>query len=248
MAVVPEPFGANNILTCHAGVVEMAVHTIGNSRHISVMEEAVDAIEMMTRAIPAIKAVQLRHIPRADLPGLPKINVGGVIGGRGRNYDLRGPNYVSDFCTAFVDVRFLPGMTAEGIVEDISRALDLLRDDDPDFQYSIEMPADPKYKINTVVFPPFDLPEGEYILESVLEQFRTVTGREPDGVGTVLPGSYTGDDTAHLWNAGVPGVLFGPGGGSESSTVPDEYSRISDMEQVAKVISLTVLDVCNLPT
>ena len=29
MAVVPEPFGANNILTVHAGVLEMAVHRAG---------------------------------------------------------------------------------------------------------------------------------------------------------------------------------------------------------------------------
>ena len=83
-------------------------------------------------------------------------------------------------------------------------------------------------------------------LETVLQQFRTVTGREPDGVGTVLPGSYSGDDTCHLWNAGIPCLLYGPGGGSESETIPDEYTRISDMEQVAKVLALTALDVCNL--
>ena len=37
------------------------------------------------------------------------------------------------------------------------------------------------------------------------------------------------------------------GGGSESDTIPDEYIRISDMEQVAKVLTLTALNVCNLP-
>ena len=45
IAVVPEPNGADNILTVHAGVAEMAIHTIGTSRHISRMEDAVDAIE-----------------------------------------------------------------------------------------------------------------------------------------------------------------------------------------------------------
>ena len=109
------------------------------------------------------------------------------------------------------------------------------------------MPPDPKYRVFTVVMEPFDLPKDEYILDAVLRQYRTVTGREPDGVGTVLPGSYTGDDTCHLWRAGVPCLLYGPGGGSESDTIPDEYSRISDMEQVAKVLALTALDVCNLP-
>ena len=247
MAVVPEPFGANNILTVHAGVLEMAVHVLGNSRHISRKEEAVDAIAKMCKAVPAIDGVKFTYTPREDLPGLPRINVGSIIGGRGRDYDMRGPNFVSDFCTVIVDVRFLPGMTSASVKADIERALDEVKRDDPDFQYEIEMPPDPKYRVFTVVMEPFDLPKNEYILETVLRQYRTVTGKEPDGVGTVLPGSYTGDDTCHLWAAGVPCLLYGPGGGSESATIPDEFSRISDMEQVAKVLALTALDVCNLP-
>ena len=247
MAVVPEPFGSDNILTVHAGVVEMAIHTIGRARPISRMEEGVDAIEKMCKAVPVIKGVQFRHTPRPDLPGLPRINVGTIIGGLGREYDQRGPNFVSDFCTVLVDARFLPGMTTASVKEDIERALDGIRAEDPDFQYEIEMPPPPKYRVNTEVMEPFDLPKDEYILETVLRQYRTVTSREPDGVGTVLPGSYSGDDTCHLWGAGVPCLLYGPGGGSESDTIPDEYVRISDLEQVAKVLALTALDVCNLP-
>jgi acetylornithine deacetylase len=63
----------------------------------------------------------------------------------------------------------------------------------------------------------------------------------------VLPGSYTGNDTCHLWRAGVPCLLYGPGGGSESATIPDEYTRISDMDQVAQVLAMTALEVCDLP-
>ena len=160
---------------------------------------------------------------------------------------MRGPNFVSDFCTVLVDVRFLPGMTSASVKADIERALDAVKADDPDFHYEIEMPPDPKYRVFTVVMEPFDLPKDEYILDCVLRQYRAVAGREPDGVGTVLPGSYTGDDTCHLWAAGVPCLLYGPGGGSESADIPDEFSRISDMEQVAKVLALTALEVCSLP-
>ena len=247
MAAVPEPFGSENVVTVHAGVLEMAVHVLGNSRHISRKEEAVDAIAKMCKAVPAIGNVDFTYEPRADLPGLPRINVGAIIGGRGRDYDLRGPNFVSDFCTVIVDVRYLPGMTSQSVKADIARALDAIAADDPDFRYEIEMPPDPKHKVFRVVMEPFDLPRDEYILQSVLRHYRTVTGSEPEGLGAVLPYSYTGDDTCHLWQAGVPCLLFGPGGGSESDTIPDEFIRISDMEQVAKVLSLTALDVCNLP-
>ena len=134
---------------------------------------------------------------------------------------MRGPNFVSDFCTVLVDVRFLPGMTSASVRADIERALDCIKADDPDFNYEIEMPPDPKYRVFTVVMEPFDLPKDEYILDCVLRQYRTVTGgREPDGVGTVLPGSYTGDDTCHLWAAGVPCLLYGPGGGSSRLIFP----------------------------
>ena len=247
MAVVPEPFGSENVVTVHAGVLEMAVHVLGNSRHISRKEEAVDAIANMCKAVPAIGNVDFTYEPRADLPGLPRINVGAIIGGRGRDYDLRGPNFVSDFCTVIVDVRYLPGMTSQSVKADIQRALDAIAAADPDFRFEIEMPPDPKHKVFRVVMEPFDLPRDEYILQSVLRHYRTVTGGEPEGLGAVLPYSYTGDDTCHLWQAGVPCLLFGPGGGSESDTIPDEYIRISDMEEVAKVLTLTALDVCNLP-
>ena len=248
MAVVPEPFGANNILTVNAGVLELAVHALGVSRHISRLEEgAVDAIEMMSKAVPVLKGVQFSHTPREDLPGLPRIIVGAIIGGRGRGHNLRGPNYVSDFCTVLVDVRFLPGMSSESVREDIETALDRLKETEPDFRYEIEMPLDPRYKAFTVVMEPFDLPRDEYILESVLTQYRTVTGREPDAVGAVPPGSYSGDDTSHLWRAGVPCLLYGPGGSHESETVQDEYTLTDDMSQVARVLALTALDVCSLP-
>ena len=248
MAVIPEPHGANNILTTHAGVVEFAVHIIGNSRHIVRKDEAIDALANMAKAIPALNGVQFTHTPREDLPGLPRINVGAVIGGRGRDYDLRGPNWVADFCTALVDVRFLPGMSSESVRTDIERVLDAIKAEDPNFQYEIEMPPDPKHRVFTRVMEPFDLPKDEYIVDAVLRSFREVTGREPEGFGTVLPGSYTGDDTTHLWRAGVPCLLYGPAGASESDTVPDEYVRIPDMEQVAQVLALTALDVISLPS
>ena len=98
-----------------------------------------------------------------------------------------------------------------------------------------------------MIVEPFELPKDEYILDCVLRQYRTVAGKEPRGVGTVLPWSYSCDDTSKLLKAGVPCLLHGPAGGIESATAPDEYSVISDMHQVAKVLALTALDVCSLP-
>src|SRR5262245_60662320 len=99
MAVVTEPYGAHHVVTTHAGVTEMAISTIGRSRHISRKKGAVDAIAKMMKAIAALERVRFRCTPRPDLPDLPLLNVGGIIGGRGRDHDLKGPNYTCDYCT-----------------------------------------------------------------------------------------------------------------------------------------------------
>jgi acetylornithine deacetylase len=247
-AIVPEPFGADAVVTTHAGVTEMAISTIGFSRHISDRRGAVDAIEKMMKAIPVIKATRFRPNTDSRLPALPLINVGGIIGGRGRDHDLKGPNFTSDYCTVFVDVRFPPGQTAATVEEDIRASLDVVAADDPDFHYEIEHPLPPRYGALTVTMEPTDIPLDEPLVASVLRHYREVVGRDPHEVGVSLPMSYAGNDTAHLWRAGIPCLLFGPSGGwDESPEEPDQYISISKMVTVAKVMALTALDICSQP-
>ncbi len=240
-AIVPEPFGADAVVTTHAGVTEMAISTIGYSRHISDRTGAVDAIEQMMKAIPAIKATRFRPNTAAALPALPLLNVGGIIGGRGRDHDLKGPNFTSDFCTVLVDVRFPPGQTAATVEEDIRVSLDALAAGDPTFRYEIEHPL-------PVTMEPTDIPLDAPLVTSILGHYRDVVGRDPRHIGVSLPMSYAGNDTAHLWRAGISCVLFGPSGGwDESPEEPDQYISISEMVTVAKVMALTALDVCSQP-
>jgi acetylornithine deacetylase len=246
MAIVAEPYGARNVITTHAGVTKLCISTVGYSRHISSKREAVDSIAKMIKVIEALEHVEWRCTPRADLPDLPLYNVGCIIGGRGRDYDLRGPNYTSDYCTVLVDVRFLPGQTPESIMEDVCRTLDGLKDDDPDFEFEIESPPPRHFRSSRLHFYPTDIPKDEYIVQSVIEHVREVTGEDPKTVGTILPLSYGGDDTCHLWRAGIPCVLYGPEGIETRRGEPDACIRISEMELAARVMALTALDVCNL--
>jgi acetylornithine deacetylase len=247
-AIVPEPFGADAVVTTHAGVTEMAISTIGFSRHITDRAGVVDAIEMMMKAIPAIKATRFRPNESSALPGLPLINVGAIIGGRGKDHDLKGPNFTSDYCTVLVDVRFPLGQSAGTVQEDIRVSLDALAADDPRFRYEIEQPVPAHYGALTVTMPPTDIPLDQPLVASVLRHYREVVGRDPLRVGVSLPMSYAGNDTAHLWQAGIPCLLFGPSGGwDESPEETDQYISISEMETVAKVMALTALDICSQP-
>ena len=94
MAIVAEPYGADNIATAHAGWVQGAVHILGRSAHISVMHEGIDAVRLASKAVDALYDVKFAYSPKRELPGVPRILVGAIIGGQGREYDLKGPNNV----------------------------------------------------------------------------------------------------------------------------------------------------------
>ena len=87
---------------------------------------------------------------------------------------------------------------------------------------------------------PIDAP----IVQAVARSYRAVTGEEPRAIGTVLPHSYSADDTCHLWKAGIPGLLYGPGVIRGSEDEDDACVLVSEMERVTRVLAVTALDVC----
>jgi acetylornithine deacetylase len=246
MAVVAEPFGADHLVTVHAGIVHMAIHTYGVTGHIGRPEGTVNAVEKMTMVINALRQVKFCYTPRADLPALPRLNVGSVIGGRGTDYVLVEPPYIPDLCTILVDVHFIPGMAVDGILSDIRRVLDPLTAEDPELRYAIEIPPPDFFRgRRRLVMDPLDVPVDSDVVQTVARNYQVVTGHPPRAIGTVLPHSYTADDTCHLWKAGIPCLLYGPGVSRGNKDEDDSCVLISDMVKVAKVLALTALDVCN---
>jgi acetylornithine deacetylase len=244
-AVVAEPFGADHLVTVHSGIVHMAIHTYGVTGHIGRLEGTVNAVHKMTAVIDALDRVEFRHAPRPDLPAFPRLNVGSILGGRGRDYVLVEPPYVPDLCTILVDVHFVPCQTVDGIVADIRRALDPIAARDPDLRYEIEIPPPGRFTgRRRLVMDPLDVPVDAPIVQAVARSYRAVTGREPRAVGTVLPHSYSADDTCHLWKAGIPCLLYGPGVIRGSADEDDACVLVSEMVTVTRVLAVTALDVC----
>src|SRR6266436_3380943 len=145
-AVVAEPFGADHLVTVHSGIVHMAIHAYGVTGHIGHLEGTVNAVAKMTVVIDALARVRFRHAPRPDLPAFPRLNVGGILGGRGPDYVLVEPPYVPDLCTIMVDVHFVPGQTVDGIVADIRAVLDAVTARAPELTYEIEIPPPARFK------------------------------------------------------------------------------------------------------
>lgn len=240
MAIVPEPYGVNNILTKSVGVHQFAINTIGRSEHISRMEESIDAIQKMTKVIERLKGLQFEaHDP--DLPGVPRWVVGSIIGGRSREYDLAGPYNIPDFCTVIVDFRYPAGLTPEAINEKVVEMLEEMRLEDPEFRYELDYPVNPRFRVGGVPMPPMGVSPDAEVVQLLKESHRQVTGSNPKRIGAVPPYSYCGNDTAHLERAGIECCLYGPRG------YPDEvekHVRIDEMVICAKSLALTAAKVC----
>lgn len=244
MAVITEPKGSDNIITTHGGITEMAISTIGNTRHVSHKEDSVDALEKMLKVVTALNTMEFSHKPHPDLPGLPRLLIGGIIGGRGKEYDLKAPYYTCDYCTIFVDIRLVPSMTSESVEGDIRKVLDEIKKYDPTFEYEIEHPPAAERGIFRVPMDPLNVPNDAYIVEALTRSYQFIEGKNPELIGTKLPAAYA-TDASHLWRAGIPAVIYGPEGSDGTELEADNYISISAMEKVTKVLALTALDVCN---
>jgi acetylornithine deacetylase len=242
LAIVPEPYSTQNIITKHTGVVEFLVHVIGRSAHISRMEHGINAIGKMARVVQALERLELRHTPDFELPGLPRLCVGSIVGGRGREWELRGPNIVPDFCSVFVDVRFNDSMTPESILADVRTALDRLVAEDPELRYEIEWPARPERRAMREVMTPLSVPRDHPIVQTLRRNVVAIRGVEPT-IGAVPPYSYAGNDTSHLYRAGIPCCLYGPAGGYDEGR-PDRWTSVEQIVTCTRVFAGVIADVC----
>jgi acetylornithine deacetylase len=244
-ALITEPFGSGNIATVHGGIVHFAIHTIGRTGHMSRLDGTVHAIHKMMKIVDALGRVSFTCQPRADLPGLPRLNVGSIIGGRGETYILHDAPYIPDLCTVIVDVHFLPGQTVDTIIGDVRAELDKLAVVDPQLHYEIEIPPPNYFKgRRKLVMPPVDVPIDSLIVRSVARSYKWVTGRPPRKIGAILPTAYSACDTSWLWDAGIPCVNYGPAATYDAAGPEETYVAISEMEECAKILALTAFDIC----
>ena len=231
----------------HTASIVLKIHVLGRSKHFATVDapgvRGVNAVEKMAKVIAALGPSH-RPIPTSDqggwltyqpvkrFEGLPQLNLGPVRGGIGRAYNESRPALFPDFCSLTVDVRIVPGMSKETIRADLSRLLDRLAAEDPDFRYEIEFGQD--------TFPlPFNPPDDSPVTQSVIAAHRHVMGTAPVE-SKVL--KFAASDASWLASAGIPGLLYGPTGRYLSR--PDERCEVADLVRAAKVYACVIADIC----
>ncbi|HKQ96792.1 MAG TPA: M20/M25/M40 family metallo-hydrolase [Candidatus Polarisedimenticolia bacterium] len=117
-AVIPDIAGnMREINVAEKGRVLLKVHTRGKQAHAMDPSKGVNAIAALARVLLAIEKHALSHKPHPILGG-PTLNIGLARGGVA-------PNAVPADAEATLDIRYVPGQTAEGIrgeIQEVAQA------------------------------------------------------------------------------------------------------------------------------
>lgn len=234
--VVGEPTDLT-ALTLHAGSLEAELTTYGRTRHLSKMEEAVDAIDTMLPVIPALRALDFSGPDRPEYRAVRRVGIGVIRGGLGPEYHDWRPSLTADRCTIKFSVRYGPGQSPESVLVDIRALLERLRQKDPDLVAEVRLNQGGQ----RLTMEPFEVARDADIVQAVIEAHRDVVGEEPR-VGAVAPYRFYGTDAAHLARAGMVGLVYGPGG--KYNTMPDERVELRDLFNAARVYARVIVDTC----
>jgi len=220
-AVVTEPTELE-LAVAHKGFVWSEVAVTGRSAHGSRPDLGVDAIVKMGAVLKELEELD-RSLTDHTHPLLGRASVHASL--------IEGGVELSSYpshCKLRLERRTLPGETGEQIDREVESLLEGRRAADPDFEASHR---------TLLVREPFEI-------EQQAELVTIVT----DAAAEVLPGpvriggaSYWAD-AAFIAAAGIPTVLFGPGG--EGAHAVEEWVSLSDTEAVARTLVGVATRIC----
>lgn len=171
----------------HKGWAWVEITTHGRAAHGSRADDGRDAIAMMGRVLVALEDLDRLFVrqPRHPLLGRASLHASLIEGGR----EL---STYPDRCTLKIERRTVTGEPAEIALQEVEAILGRLRAEDPDFNATARR-----------IFerPAYATPDGHPLPDLILDAAKTSKGAMT---------FWT--DAAILGDAGIPSVVFGPGG------------------------------------
>jgi succinyl-diaminopimelate desuccinylase len=216
--VIGEPTNLE-VYIAEKGAFWLEIVTYGKTAHGSMPDLGINAVMHMTAALQVLTRFSLPFQPH-PLFDKPTMNVGTIAGGHKTNV-------VPDRCTVTLDLRTLPGMRHEDILQDIRRTLDGLREVIPEFTYDLRVIAERA--------PVASDPQAP-IVETALAVLEAHGRRQPP---KATPGFAT-DASVFQPASGAPFMIFGPGI-PQLAHQPNEYVEIDTyLESIALFYELAV--------
>jgi len=210
-AIVTEPTELE-VAVAHKGFVWLDVETRGTAAHGSRPDLGVDAIAKIGRDLVGLE--ELDGALRAG-PGHSRLGPGSIHASL-----IEGGTELSTYperCLLRVERRTVPGETPEVVEAQVREILDRASVADPGLQASLTM---------GMVRDPFEVGEDEEIVALVRREAARMLGREP-----TIAAEHGWMDSALLAAAGIPTVIFGPGGAGAHAVV--EWVDLADVETCA---------------
>ena len=227
-------------LTMHAAAFTFLIELVGNTRHMSKREEAVDAIAAACDLIPRLDAMVFSGAPTPEHAGINRVHVGVVHGALGRELHEWRPPQVADFVRIKGSGRYAPGQTEAGALADLRAQLDAREARFPGLRATLT----PEHQLGRPAMPSFEVSRQSRIVQAINRAYRSVRGTDQP-TGAITPPGYYGTDAAHLFReGGMEGSVCGPGG--RYNTMPDERVDIADYLDMVRIYLLTVLEICEL--
>lgn len=221
-AIVTEPTELN-ICTAHKGFAWLDVETEGIAAHGSRPDLGVDAIVKMGKVLVGLEELDrsLRAAPSHRLLGSGSVHASLIRGGQ----EL---SSYPKHCLLSVERRTVPGETLQKVETELPRIFARISATDSTFKARVK---------TSMVREPFEVSLDEPIVRTVQSKATAILGREPGEIG------QTGwMDSALLSAAGIPTVVFGPGGEGAHAVV--EWSNLEHVERCAEILAAVAEEFC----
>jgi acetylornithine deacetylase len=225
------------LVTAHAGSIEVELTVFGKTRHLSKMEEAVDAIALAVEAMRRCAALDFTGPQTPEHKAVRRVAYGVIRGGLGPEFQEWRPSLMADRCMTKFSARYSVGQTPESVLADLDACLRQLRAENPGMEYTLARNAEGQ----RLFMGPFLVDRDADIVRTVAAAHRAVTGRACE-VGAIGPARFYGTDAAHLADAGMTGLVYGPGG--RYNTMPDERVDLPDLFTAARVYARAIVATC----
>ncbi len=157
-------------------------------------------------------------------------------------HDMIHKDHYGRWCDLVFQIRTVPGMTLDGVRQDVKRTLEKIKSKHPKFDYEVTIPAngpeDPFY------MEPTELKDDHALVRACADGYRAATKSEPL-IGSVERIGNFGDGNV-LHAAGIPSLQFGPGNIKyyPEWPAPDERVHIDDLRTTARVSAYAALQIC----
>jgi acetylornithine deacetylase len=220
-AIVAEPTDMV-IATGHKGFSWIEVAAEGVAAHGSRPADGRDAILRMGRVLARLENLGREIQARKPHPILGTASLHASLISGGREWST-----YPEKCSLQMERRTVIGEDPSVAMQEVESILKSLRAEDPEFRAAARAVFDR---------PPYELPAGHFLLPGLVRAARKA------GIATRTGGVSFWTDAAILGHAGIPSLIFGPGGAGLHSV--EEYVNLNDVLACRDAVAEAARTVC----